>query len=223
MSWVWHTQDEATFATNFTTQIDTPSSQINLLNGTTNFGEQQTTSGDGSGSTAGQAIEDGDGGTEGGREGRVLRESGQDHHLPSRGTPDEEQRPALPDARLHLQANPSAQNHLNQPQSSNQRAAQSVPSLQSATQDDSQSNEGEAHPNRRKHRRAQKAAHKASVRIASLNLKGYGNTNPTHKNNKWNHLNQLLREQKIAVLLVQEAHMTEERRDNVERVFSKRM
>ncbi|KAJ7161824.1 Endonuclease/exonuclease/phosphatase [Mycena crocata] len=41
--------------------------------------------------------------------------------------------------------------------------------------------------------------------------------------NKWNHVNQVVREKRLGILVVQEAHMTEERRSDVEKLFSKRL
>ncbi|KAH9941470.1 Endonuclease/exonuclease/phosphatase, partial [Amylocystis lapponica] len=76
---------------------------------------------------------------------------------------------------------------------------------------------------RLRRRRQEKSVKKAAVRVASLNLKGYGNPNPNHRNNKWNHVNQLVREKKIAILVVQETHMSEARRAEVEKMFAKRL
>ncbi|KAH8074947.1 Endonuclease/exonuclease/phosphatase, partial [Cristinia sonorae] len=61
------------------------------------------------------------------------------------------------------------------------------------------------------------------IRLATLNIKGYGNPDTHHPKNKWNHLNQVLRDDKIAILAVQESHMTPERVVNVEERFSSRM
>ncbi|KAF5334028.1 hypothetical protein D9758_017420 [Tetrapyrgos nigripes] len=59
---------------------------------------------------------------------------------------------------------------------------------------------------------------KASIKVASLNIKGYEDTK-----NKWNYINQFVRQKRIGVLLVQEAHMDENRRQTVQGKFSKQL
>lgn len=61
------------------------------------------------------------------------------------------------------------------------------------------------------------------MKLASLNMRGYGNQNVRHSGNKWNHINQIMRDKKLAFLIVQETHMDEERQHQVEQLFSKRM
>ncbi|KAF5343921.1 hypothetical protein D9758_012103 [Tetrapyrgos nigripes] len=65
---------------------------------------------------------------------------------------------------------------------------------------------------------------KASIKVASLNIRGYGpNENLEDTKNKWNYINQFVRQKRIGVLLVQEAHMDENRRQTVQDKFSKRL
>ncbi|KAF5335924.1 hypothetical protein D9758_018332 [Tetrapyrgos nigripes] len=65
---------------------------------------------------------------------------------------------------------------------------------------------------------------KASIKVASLNIRGYGpNENLEDTKNKWNYINQFVRQKRIGVLLVQEAHMDERRRQKVQDKFSKRL
>jgi hypothetical protein len=66
-------------------------------------------------------------------------------------------------------------------------------------------------------------ANRAAIKVASINMRGYGGQNALSPQNKWQHVNQVMREEKIAVLLVQETHMNEERQSQVDSVFSKRM
>ena len=73
-----------------------------------------------------------------------------------------------------------------------------------------------SHPNR--HARRQQKQTKAAIKIASINMRGYGHQNVLHRQNKWNHNNQVIREKRIAVLLVQEAHMDDERKNQVENI-----
>ena len=77
-------------------------------------------------------------------------------------------------------------------------------------------------PNRRARRVKQT---KAAIKIASINsyMRGFGNQSAFNPQNKWHHVNQVMREKKIAVLLVQEAHMNSERQAQVEGIFSRRM
>jgi hypothetical protein len=58
---------------------------------------------------------------------------------------------------------------------------------------------------------------KAAIKIATLNMKGFlvnDPLNPGIKINKWNHVNQIMRENNIAILVLQETHLTEERSMN---------
>jgi len=60
---------------------------------------------------------------------------------------------------------------------------------------------------------------RASLKIASLNMRGRGSTGE----NKWNDINQIMREQRIGVLAVQEAHLTQDHVDNLHTLFGKRL
>ncbi|EIN09247.1 hypothetical protein PUNSTDRAFT_44642 [Punctularia strigosozonata HHB-11173 SS5] len=66
-------------------------------------------------------------------------------------------------------------------------------------------------------------AMKAGIHIASLNIRGFGQANSQVSHNKWLHINQLMRERRIAILLVQEAHMDDQRRDEIETLFTNRL
>ncbi|KAK0475947.1 Endonuclease/exonuclease/phosphatase, partial [Armillaria luteobubalina] len=57
---------------------------------------------------------------------------------------------------------------------------------------------------------------KASLKIAVLNIRGLGNVNAWHPDNKWNHINQIMNTKRIAVLVVGEAHLNEERKTAIE-------
>ncbi|KAF8067089.1 Endonuclease/exonuclease/phosphatase, partial [Lyophyllum atratum] len=62
---------------------------------------------------------------------------------------------------------------------------------------------------------------KAAIRVASLNIKGYRAANEA--GSKWFHVNQLVRQKRIGILLVQETHLTEERKETIEGLFSNRL
>ncbi|OJT09005.1 Transposon TX1 uncharacterized 149 kDa protein [Trametes pubescens] len=52
---------------------------------------------------------------------------------------------------------------------------------------------------------------RARLRFASLNINGFGRLLPTGGTDKWLGINQLMKEKRLAVLAVQEAHLTEDR------------
>ncbi|KAF5388409.1 hypothetical protein D9615_000307 [Tricholomella constricta] len=64
---------------------------------------------------------------------------------------------------------------------------------------------------------------KAAIRATSLNIRGYRSAGDGRNGSKWFHINQLIRDNRIGILAVQETHLTEERRDELEKLFSKRM
>lgn len=64
---------------------------------------------------------------------------------------------------------------------------------------------------------------KAAITIASLNIRGFGSENLYSPNNKWLHINQLIRDNRIGMLIVQEAHLDEERRDKLNEHFAQRL
>ncbi|OSD00579.1 DNase I-like protein, partial [Trametes coccinea BRFM310] len=63
-------------------------------------------------------------------------------------------------------------------------------------------------------------AQKMEMRLATLNINGFGNLIRDHDENKWSTMYRMLREQRIGVLMMQETHLTEERRDTLHRIFS---
>ncbi|KAL1761248.1 Endonuclease/exonuclease/phosphatase, partial [Schizophyllum commune] len=56
--------------------------------------------------------------------------------------------------------------------------------------------------------------------IATLNINGFGTLTRDHPRNKWGSLNRMMNTQKIAVLMLQETHLTEERKARIESMFS---
>ena len=83
----------------------------------------------------------------------------------------------------------------------------------------------QATPNRQARRRTRRQGcqknTKAAIRVASLNIKGYHAANES--GSKWLHVNQLVRQKRIGILLVQETHLTEERKNTIETLFSNRL
>lgn len=66
-------------------------------------------------------------------------------------------------------------------------------------------------PNRRTRRRQEMQEKKLAVRIASLNMNGFGRLMTGHPENKWGNIYRVMKEQHIAVLMLQETHLTPER------------
>ncbi|KAG6824749.1 hypothetical protein H0H92_005933, partial [Tricholoma furcatifolium] len=61
---------------------------------------------------------------------------------------------------------------------------------------------------------------RGALKIASLNMKRGGSTATT---GKWSDLNHMLRNDKIDVLILQETHLTDARRDDLNHIYRKRM
>ncbi|KZP21142.1 DNase I-like protein [Athelia psychrophila] len=64
---------------------------------------------------------------------------------------------------------------------------------------------------------------RASIKIATLNLNGKGTLIGDTEDNKWLHVNQLMREQKIGVLAIQEAHLTTDFVEQISDLFQRRL
>jgi len=57
---------------------------------------------------------------------------------------------------------------------------------------------------------------RASIKIATLNMRGRGA-------DKWRHINQIMRDKKIGILALQETHLTDELAEQMQALFSKRL
>ena len=60
---------------------------------------------------------------------------------------------------------------------------------------------------------------RASLKVASLNIRGRGPVG----DNKWNHISQIMKEQRLGVLAVQESQMTQDHVNNLHALFSKHL
>ncbi|KAF5382457.1 hypothetical protein D9615_002745 [Tricholomella constricta] len=76
---------------------------------------------------------------------------------------------------------------------------------------------------RRNIERQRKKSTKAAIRVGSINIRGYRSAGDGRSGSKWFHINQLIRDKRLGILAVQETHLTEERKEDLERLFSKRM
>lgn len=61
---------------------------------------------------------------------------------------------------------------------------------------------------------------RATLKIASLNMRGRGSP---QTQDKWNHINQILREKSIAILALQETHLSKDHVDRLHTLFGKRL
>ncbi|KAJ3797677.1 Endonuclease/exonuclease/phosphatase, partial [Lentinula aff. detonsa] len=71
--------------------------------------------------------------------------------------------------------------------------------------------------NRKKNQRS------ATTRIASLNMKGFGNPNIWHAENKWKSIVQTCRDKRIGILALQETHLTNDRIETLNEHYKKRI
>ncbi|KAI1791993.1 Endonuclease/exonuclease/phosphatase, partial [Ganoderma leucocontextum] len=77
--------------------------------------------------------------------------------------------------------------------------------------------------NRRSRRREERLSKKTSVRIASLNMNGFGSLARGNVNNKWNQVYRTITQRRIGILLIQEAHLTEERVKALHKMYGRKI
>ncbi|KAJ3764997.1 hypothetical protein FB446DRAFT_655855, partial [Lentinula raphanica] len=92
-------------------------------------------------------------------------------------------------------------------------------------QDDPLPDEGllQQRETQRAHRHKCRKRTTASIKIAALNIRGHGVLDPGHPDNKWLHVRQIMRQKNISILVIGEAHLDSERRDNIERIHGANM
>ncbi len=73
---------------------------------------------------------------------------------------------------------------------------------------------------RRISRRAQENKRKTALKVATLNINGFGNLVCDHADNKWGRIYRMMSDQRIGVLLLQETHLTKERVADIHRMFA---
>ena len=96
---------------------------------------------------------------------------------------------------------------------------------ENATQVNESNNIHNSNPtlNRRIRSENSKKIIKAVIKVASLNMRGFGHNNPNYIQNKWKHVNKIMRNEKIAILLLQETHMNVECQNKVQMLFERRL
>ncbi|KAJ7141072.1 hypothetical protein C8R44DRAFT_604515 [Mycena epipterygia] len=75
-------------------------------------------------------------------------------------------------------------------------------------------------PPRRRHQSGKKNT-KASAKIAALNIRGRGNPDARHGDNKWYNIWQIVREQKIGVMIIGEAHLDDAHKIDIDNLFGR--
>lgn len=64
---------------------------------------------------------------------------------------------------------------------------------------------------------------RASIKIATLNINGRGSLNTASQQNKWLHINQLMGNERIGIMMIQETHLTDEFAESLNTLFQKRL
>lgn len=64
---------------------------------------------------------------------------------------------------------------------------------------------------------------RASLKIATLNMRGYGEPRPGQMTDKWMCINQIVRDERVAILALQETHLTAERVERLNDLFAATM
>lgn len=92
--------------------------------------------------------------------------------------------------------------------------------------DGTQSQQQQPSPRKKRNRLKKKKKGKntsVSLMIVSLNMRGHGTLGHHNTNNKWMQINQLTRTNKIGILAIQEAHLTEDFAEQINELFNRRL
>ncbi|KAL4255512.1 hypothetical protein AB1N83_014246 [Pleurotus pulmonarius] len=77
---------------------------------------------------------------------------------------------------------------------------------------------------RRKYKKKKGRKNRANIRVASFNMKGFSSTQSDGgPAAKWLRINQIMRENKYGIMVLQETHMDEEREANIQNLFGRRL
>ncbi len=69
----------------------------------------------------------------------------------------------------------------------------------------------------------QRNARKTTIQIATLNMNGFGNLVRDHASNKWGRIYRTMAEHRLGVLLLQETHLTKERKASIHKMFANKI
>ncbi|KAI9056417.1 DNase I-like protein, partial [Trametes sanguinea] len=72
-------------------------------------------------------------------------------------------------------------------------------------------------------RKAERLLRKTAVRLGSLNMNGFGNLLPEHPDNKWRTMYKMIQQNRIGILLLQETHLTLQRKQDIMSMFKGRI
>ena len=92
--------------------------------------------------------------------------------------------------------------------------------------DEPRQNEADASqggPPRPTRRKIDRLARKTGIRVASLNMNGYGALHSAHPDNKWRTMYKNIKQNGVGILLLQETHLTESRKADVMGMFKGRL
>ncbi|OSC98506.1 DNase I-like protein [Trametes coccinea BRFM310] len=64
---------------------------------------------------------------------------------------------------------------------------------------------------------------KTAIRVGSLNMNGFGHLQPGHPENKWRSMYKVIKQNRIGVLLLQETHLTAQRKQDIMQMFKGRI
>ncbi|OSD03194.1 DNase I-like protein, partial [Trametes coccinea BRFM310] len=64
---------------------------------------------------------------------------------------------------------------------------------------------------------------KTAIRIGSLNMNGFGNLQSGHPENKWRTMYKMIKQNRIGILLLQETHLTPQRKQDIMAMFKGRL
>ncbi len=71
--------------------------------------------------------------------------------------------------------------------------------------------------------RAERIARKTTMQVATLNMNGYGNLVRDHADNKWGRIYRMMAAHRLGVLLLQETHLTQERKASIHKMFANKV
>ncbi len=119
---------------------------------------------------------------------------------------------------------PSGSRTLDDPRTSNaSRRVTQEPARGAANRALRNASATESAPHENTSRRAEENERRTSLQIASLNINGFGNLIRDHADNKWGRMYRMMADQKIGVLMLQETHLTEERKASIHKMFAKKV
>ncbi len=72
-------------------------------------------------------------------------------------------------------------------------------------------------------KRAEENERKTSLQVAALNMNGFGNLIRDHEDNKWGRIYRMMSDNKLGVLMLQETHLTKERKEGLHKMFARKV